>query len=129
MNTIDKILDEYSISKEMIKIYKQNWVCNWCWGKGWFNFWEYFRKNVEKFKNYKKINNFINDLENVCNLHDIEYFRWRNFKDFIIANKNLIININLLLHWTGFLRRILISFLVFFWTTLFGWKYFKNKTF
>jgi len=125
MKTIDKIIKDNWFNRNELIICKQNWICNWCWWKGWFNFTKalnklpYFQSDKEK--------QLLFDLELICNMHDIWFNKWWTFLDFIKYNFKIADNIIILLHWTNSLYRIFIFISVFLWTTLFGWKYFNKK--
>ena len=126
MKTIEKIIKKSDINLIYLRDRKiTNW-CGWKWG---FNFSLFIKKNIAKFKffNNSKSNDFFKDLKIVCEIHDRDYYIWENFSDFIKANYTLVVNINLLLNWTWIIRRLLVSIIVFWGTTIFGWKYFINK--
>ena len=132
MKTIDLILEKYDFSKEEIINLETKWICNWCGGKGWFNFSKFLDK-ISTFKNFnsEKFINFKNDLKIICCIHDYQYstksfYKNKNFFDFLSYNYQLAINILLLLHWTSVIRRLIVFISVFGWTSLFGWKYFNK---
>lgn len=126
--TIKIILKKRRITIYTIEKARKDWKCNWCWGKKGFNFSKYFDENIHKFKFFKFENNFSEDLKIICDLHDLDFIKWKTFFDFIKANYILAKNIKMLLNWTWFFRKNLVSIIIFLWVTTFWWDYFKDKT-
>jgi len=139
MKTIDIILQENWYTKEDLLNFEKVWVCNWCWWEWWFNFSKFLEKLINLRENNKilkffilrkydkdKLKQLLFDLSLICCIHDKSYNDWKTICDFLNANFKLGKNINKLFHWTNSFTRFLIFISVFWWTTIFWYKYFKK---
>lgn len=125
MKTIDQIItDNWFIRNELI-VCKQSGICNWCWWKWGFNFTKALNK-IPYFNSNKK-QELLFDLSLICNMHDLQYNKWWTFLDFINYNYILANNVMRLFHWTNSIARMILFVLIFWWTTLFWYKYFNKK--
>ena len=125
MTTIERmLLDNWYTYKKLKLVCIRAW-CNGCWGKWGFNFTK-FMAHLPYFDS-KKWNKLLNDLTLICNMHDIWYYEWGWFVDYIKANYKFAKNVFLLIHWTNLLVRVFILIILFVWTTLFWFKYFNWK--
>ncbi len=125
MKTVEEIIKRNWFTVEELKDCFKKWICNWIWGKGWINF-----DKVISWLPYfdtKKWEKLHNDLDLISCIHDYEYFKWWNVLDFLKANFKLSMNVIELLHWTKWYSRLWIFILVFWWTTMFWFKYFNWK--
>ena len=125
MKTIDKILKRNNYTYSFLANMEKKGVCNWCWGKGGFNFSDNFKK-MPAFEADKE-QKLLKDFRTVCNIHDIKFHFGNGFIDYIKANYEFWLNCIELLHWTSVNQRIIVFSLTFFGTTFFGWKYFKKN--
>jgi len=124
MNIITKILKNNWYTKEQLKQYEKDWICNWAWWKWGIDFdsllksLPYFRKSK-----WKKL---LEDFNYISDIHDIAFYNWWWYSDFIRVNYKLSINTFKLLYWTNIIHRVFIFILLFVMTTLFWKKYFNN---
>lgn len=125
MNSLSIILERYWMTIQILRTYKESWICNWCWWKWGFNFSDYFERLP--FFNWKKSKSLLLDSRRVCCIHDKRFYDWWNFIDFIIANYDLANDMIQLLYWTSIFSKITLWLLIFLWTTLFGWTNFNFK--
>jgi len=121
MTTIKAILKTANISKDDIAEYRKVWICNWCgWKWGWS-----ISDSLESLPYFKeeKRKNLLKDIKIICCLHDYDFFKktW-----FLKSNYKLAIRILQLLHWTTTWKRLLLFILIFWGTTLFWYKYYKE---
>ena len=88
MSTIKRILERYDLTIEEIESYKKVGIVNNCWADGGFN----FSDKVHKYANYlpSKGQKLIDDIDTVCNIHDIMFNRWKTFNDWSIRSTNLV---------------------------------------
>jgi len=123
MNTIDLIIIQNWYTKEQLLDCEKKGICNWMWSKGGIQWTDELRK----FKYFQKwkMKKLLFDLDLISNIHDIMIWESKNFKEFINANYILANNVIQLLHWTWFLRKIVV-WLWIFWATTFFW-YFNSK--
>ena len=126
MNTIDIIIAQNWYTKEQLLDCEKQWICNWMWSK-WGIQWT---DELRKFKYFQgwKIKQLLFDLDLVSNIHDIQIWESENFKQFIKANYVLSNNIIQLLHWTWFIRKVIVWLSVFLGTTIFWYFNSKDKT-
>jgi len=118
MNTIKQIISDNWYTIEQLKKCKH---CNGCWPKK-HNFFKY----LPKFDN-SKFDKLKQDMNLICNIHDDMYYKGWNIFDFLKANYILWENIMRLAHWTNLTWRIIIFFIFFLGTTLWGFRYFNWK--
>ena len=82
---------------------------------------------IKKDKNYdiNKQEYLLYDLDFICDIHDLQYWKGGWIFSYIKANYILAKNMYTLLHW--FNCRKILFIVVFLWTTLFGFKYYNWK--
>ena len=126
MQTIDKILLNYWLNRDILQEKCRKYGCNGCGWKWGIDF-ENLLKSFPKFREdkWKKL---LQDLHLICNLHDIWFAKGGWYIDFIKANWLFAKNVKQLVHWTNKKYRWALFVFVFLLTTCFGWKYFNwNK--
>lgn len=126
MRTIDSLL-RYKFTDKQIEALKELNIINWCWGNKGFKFIN-LKKRIEKlpFLDKDRIDSLYTDIEQLCNYnHDIEFYLWGWFIDYIKANYLFVLNIIWLLRWTSIRWRVVLFLLMLLGLLLFGWKYFN----
>lgn len=124
MKTIDIILKEAWYTKEHLleqrRIGKTNGM-----GRKWWIAWT---KQARKFKafNSNRLEQLLNDLDLVSDIHDLEFGKWGGIIKFYKSNLDLINRVLILLHWTSTLRRLLVFIIMFIglntiWVIAFNW--------
>lgn len=123
MKTINKIL-RYNFSQEKIQELIREWIVNGCWGKGWFNFSDFFSDILKYFPSFQIWKNFIEDLFLLCVEHDYDYYNqiWFHLANFYFARW-----IFQLLNWTSLPVRIFTFIIILYFLTTKWKKYYKNK--
>ena len=125
METIDYIIQKAWYESKFLLEQRALWVTNWMWAKRWINISKLLR-SLPWFDK-KKQAKLIDDLDLISDLHDIDFGKWGNYKDFYNANLNYIKRVLQLLHWTPVIVRLLI-FILFYtilntvWMLHFNWK-------
>ena len=124
MKTIDKILKKYNLDQKILLELEIEKKCNWCWPKH-----NKFFPFIKKDKNYNpnKQEYLLYDLDFLCDIHDLQYWKGGWLFKYIKANYILAKNIYTLLHWTKWYTKLFVFILVFGGTTMFGFRYFNWK--
>lgn len=99
-----------------------------CWWKWGFDF-VIIKDKISKLPlvNPEKLDKLYARIEELCKIHDLAYDKWTDYFDFLRANYIFARDLAWLLSWTTKYWRATIFLLAFFWTTLFGRKYFNFK--
>jgi len=125
METIDYIIQKAWYESKFLLEQRALGITNWMWAKKGINISRLLR-SLPWF-NKKKQAKLIDDLDLISDLHDIDFGKWGNYKDFYKANLNYIESVLQLLHWTPVIVRLLI-FILFYtvlntvWMLHFNWK-------
>jgi len=125
METIDYIIKKAWYESKFLLEQRALWITNGMWAKRWIN----ISKLLRSFPwfNKKKQAKLIDDLDLLSDLHDIDFGKPWNYKDFYKANLIYIERVLQLLHWTPVIVRLLI-FILFYtvlntmWMLHFNWK-------
>lgn len=125
MKALKIILEKHWLTLYDLMDYKEQNICNWCWSKRGFNFSDKLER-LPFFDSEKK-KALLLDLRRVCCIHDKKFYDWGWVKDFIVSNYDLANDTIQLLHWTGFLRKILLWIIIFVSTTIFWFISFNFK--
>lgn len=102
---------------------------NWCWWEWGFKF-SLLKERVKKldFFNPDLLDELYNSIENrACNKHDNKFSKGWWIIEFLKANREFIIEVLKILHWTSILSRIIIFIVLFFWLNTIWIKYFNWK--
>lgn len=127
MKTIEKILSKENVTKEQLDKLRKLGLVNWMWWKWWIQFTNLIRKI--DFIDSEKLNNLLDDLDYISDIHDLEFNTWWWIFDFLNANYKLVNNILILINWTSLKSKIFIWFTIFtliniFWIRFFKWTNF-----
>lgn len=125
MKTIDIILKEAGYTKKYLLDCRASWITNWMWAKWWIQFTDVARKFA--FAKKPKIAKFLDDLDLVSDIHDLNYLNWETFKDFFKANMELISRVLQLMWWTSTSRRLIVFIMMFTTLNTIWWKAFKKS--
>jgi len=115
--------DILKISLIEISIECKKYWCNWCWWKWGINFGG-LMKALPYFNEWKW-KRLLQDLTYLCNWHDIQFWKWWSYFDFVRANFLFSYWVFKLIHWTRLFYRIVIFIVLFLWLT-FKWKKYFN---
>lgn len=127
MKTINKLLKYHFTEEELKKLYEAG-IINWCWGKWWFNFDAFIKREINYLPkiNKNKIKNLHKDIKELCYEHDFNFRFTYGYLAFIKTNFRLSFWIFKLIHWTNFMSRIFVFIILFSWLNWMWYKYFKN---
>lgn len=128
MRTIQKILKKAGYTTKQLEKLKKLNVINGCGGEGGFDFTGFAKHTITFFQkfNTEKHKKFIDDLNQICYLHDIDYTLGNNFLQKLKADFYLAKRVYQILSWTNKKNRILASLGIFLGVTFWGCKFYKN---
>ena len=121
--TINKIIKDSWFTRTQLSVYRKMWVTNWAGGKWWIK----FTKELSKLPWFKKWKwkKLLADIDMVSNIHDIRFYIWTWFIQYIKANWEFSYNMLRLMWWTTVLARILLFITLFFGTSIFWVRYYN----
>ena len=120
-----EIISDYDLSSEEIEALLSCWIINWCGGKNWLSFDNFFEK-IEELKSFNsfKLWSLKNDIKVVCYEHDIDY---RFKKGFYSSNYRMTKKVYQLLNWTTGVDRFFICVALFFLLNKYWKKYYNLR--
>ena len=115
----------YDLTNRDWLLLRTNWWANNCWGKWGFSF-SRLLDDVKHYPNFdnNKFHTLTDDLDFICDNHDIDFSRWWWLIDFTKCNLLFAIRVYKKLGWTHFTARIASFLIIMTWLTLIGRKYF-----
>ena len=121
MRTINKFTTLTDSQREQLK---EAWITNWIGWQWGFDF-DKLLERIWRRKNFKKVNNLHKDIRVLADEHDFSFWKWNTIKWFLKANKDFVVWVIGLLHWSSSMARLIISVPLFLWLTIFGIRYYN----
>ena len=124
MKIIKKYKETWTLSKQDIKVLKNEWVINWI-GWKWMNL-EWVLKAIKKLPYFdnEKYDSLYNKILYLSYIHDLDYYIWKNYFDFTVANWDFAVWVYKKLWWSNY-KRIIILILLFILLQVRWFRYFK----
>lgn len=116
----------YDLSARDWGILRQNKWVNSCGWKGWFNF-SRLLDDVKYYPNFdnSRFHKFTDDIDAICDSHDIDFARGWNIIDFTKANFLFGMRVFKKLHWTSLSARLASFLIIITGLTFLGRNYFR----
>ena len=114
---------------EVEKILLENKITNWIWWQ-WFNLETLFKTIITEASKYidvNKLDSLFNDVKRLSMPHDILFTLWWSKVQFYFANYIFVRDLDKLLNWVWFLKRMSILIIVFMLLNRHWKKYFNFK--